>query len=615
MERRRLLLLLATAGALVLAALLWLTVEVQRLEDRDLASQRLAQHQELLRIALWRMDSHMAARLAREAARPAFEWSSFYAPGLAYNRLLQQVPMGDVLSPSPLLVSRGGLFPLYFQIDSNGAITSPQLPTGNLLDLAESTVLPDGVDAQTVGLMATLAPRITAAGMLGALTLAEAQSDLDSCAVTPHSATDSAARLERQSGQVAAPSLSNDYQVRSKASSAAQQSAQSAQQLEWNSMSAKAAEASNEKFQSAESAVALATTVGAMSPIWLPLGERTLAVARRVETPAGPIVQGIVLDWNLLSAELLGSIEDLLPLAELEPLDPSSEVSNRLASVPIGVLTGPMPDGPMDQAWAPTTAVLVATWVAAAAALSAASMAALAGVRYGERQRRFTSSVTHELRTPLTTFQLYSDLLAEGMIPEESRRDYLSTLRSEARRLSHIVENVLAYARLERGAKRPKVQTANCQALADRLEQCVRRRCADAGAELRVTHAISPGECLLDAAAAEQVVLNLADNACKYGNGQLGLRLELEVSCTPQGLDLKLRDYGPGIPAALRRRIFAPYERLPDAVEQGASGAGLGLAISRALAEAMGGTVSCAAPDEGPGVRFTFWAPSRRASA
>ncbi len=66
-----------------------------------------------------------------------------------------------------------------------------------------------------------------------------------------------------------------------------------------------------------------------------------------------------------------------------------------------------------------------------------------------ERRASFVSAVTHELRSPLTTFRMYAEMLAEGMVRDEQQRDrYLSTLRQEADRLSHLVDNVLQYARL-----------------------------------------------------------------------------------------------------------------------------------------------------------------------
>ena len=71
-----------------------------------------------------------------------------------------------------------------------------------------------------------------------------------------------------------------------------------------------------------------------------------------------------------------------------------------------------------------------------------------------ERRGAFVSAVTHELRTPLTTLRMYTEMLADGMVPDEPRRrSYLQTLRAEADRLGHLVENVLAYSRLERNRR------------------------------------------------------------------------------------------------------------------------------------------------------------------
>ena len=85
---------------------------------------------------------------------------------------------------------------------------------------------------------------------------------------------------------------------------------------------------------------------------------------------------------------------------------------------------------------------------AAATAVSALR----ASIAFGERRSRFASAVTHELRTPLTTFRMYSEMLADDMVPDEGqRRVYLATLKEESGRLATLVENVLTYARLEEG--------------------------------------------------------------------------------------------------------------------------------------------------------------------
>ena len=84
----------------------------------------------------------------------------------------------------------------------------------------------------------------------------------------------------------------------------------------------------------------------------------------------------------------------------------------------------------------------------------------------------FVSAVTHELRTPLTTFRLYSEMLASGMVQDETqKKNYLGTLEAEAGRLSHLVENVLAYARIERGSARAQVESVSIGDVLAELEK------------------------------------------------------------------------------------------------------------------------------------------------
>src|SRR6185436_17836640 len=140
-------------------------------------------------------------------------------------------------------------------------------------------------------------------------------------------------------------------------------------------------------------------------------------------------------------------------------------------------------------------------------------------VSLSERRGAFVSAVTHELRTPRTTFKMYSEMLADGMVTdEEKRKQYLGTLCSEANRLSHLVENVLAYARLERGSARRRVERVKLGALVERILPRLHERAersemklvvdADDAALATIVH--------VDAAAVEQILFNLVDNACKY---------------------------------------------------------------------------------------------------
>lgn len=128
------------AGVLaVVAALSYLTVHSLRLERAELIARREAKFQESIRLVLWRMDSAITPIIAREAARPHFEYESFYPADRAYTRRVRDVDAGEVLVPSPLLHIPDPLVRLNFQVEPSGEVVSPQVPSGMLRSLAEPT--------------------------------------------------------------------------------------------------------------------------------------------------------------------------------------------------------------------------------------------------------------------------------------------------------------------------------------------------------------------------------------------------------------------------------------------------------------------------------------------
>src|SRR5262249_17863679 len=156
----------------------------------------------------------------------------------------------------------------------------------------------------------------------------------------------------------------------------------------------------------------------------------------------------------------------------------------RVATLPVRLVRGraiaAVPEG-----ISPARLSLAGAWIAAT--LAALSVAALLGgvMDLSERRRVFVSAVTHELRTPLTTFRLYTDMLADGMVPDEARRgDYLARLRTEAQRLDHLVENVLFYARVESGRASAVRETVDLQALVDEVRPRLAELSARAGLEM-----------------------------------------------------------------------------------------------------------------------------------
>ena len=203
-----------------------------------------------------------------------------------------------------------------------------------------------------------------------------------------------------------------------------------------------------------------------MTPLWI---DGRLLLARRFTAGDRQYVQGCLLDWPAIKASLLDTIADLLPDADLEPVGENrgGDESRMLAALPVRLVPGPRTDGG-DSAASPMLLSLAAAWVCVTVAAAAVAVLLWGVMRLSERRAAFVSAVTHELRTPLTTFQMYAEMLAEGMVPDaEQQHRYLGTLRNEAIRLTHLVENVLAYARLERGRTAGRIEPIE---LADLIE-------------------------------------------------------------------------------------------------------------------------------------------------
>jgi signal transduction histidine kinase len=211
-----------------------------------------------------------------------------------------------------------------------------------------------------------------------------------------------------------------------------------------------------------------------------------------------------------------------------------------------------------------------------------------------ERRAAFVSAVTHELRTPLTTFKMYAEMLAGGMVREENkRREYLLQMCSEADRLHHLVENVLAYARLERGSARNRVERVTLGELIQRVKPRLEQRAGQASMMIQET--AEPGALgtfvEVDVSAVEQILFNLVDNACKYAapfSEDKIIYIEAVSEAGKPAL-VRVRDSGQGISAETAERLFQPFSKSAQQAAGNVPGVGLGLALCRGLGRSMGG--------------------------
>lgn len=358
-------------------------------------------------------------------------------------------------------------------------------------------------------------------------------------------------------------------------------------------------------------------TPGRQVVAWLdpptPAREPALAFLRSTGSNGGGTVRGFVLDWPRIHDRLLYEIRDLFPDARLErvtangPVDP---LGRGLANIPVRLVAEAHPVPPAPRLTAGRTALAVA-WLAAIVAAFAVGTTLRKSIDLGERRRRFVSAVTHELRTPLTTFRMYSEMLADGIVTTEGRRrEYLLTLKDESRRLSTMVDNVLAHARLEERGGSRRYESMSLDALLTRLKPPLERRVESTPMTLEIG-IDGPGDASLsvDAEAIGQILGNLVDNAAKYAGGTGSPTIHLGAAAQNGSLVLTVRDHGPGISREQARAIFDPFERGGRDPADPVPGVGLGLALARGLARDMGGELTLESPGDG-GARFRLELPT-----
>jgi signal transduction histidine kinase len=206
-------------------------------------------------------------------------------------------------------------------------------------------------------------------------------------------------------------------------------------------------------------------------------------------------------------------------------------------------------------------------------------------------RRQLLADVSHELLTPLTAMRGYLETLSmsEMRLAEATRDRYVRIVDEESRRLERIVGDLLELAKLEGAAPSFQQREVDVAALFERVAARHERELASRRIDL--VRAVEPGAGTIsgDPERLEQVLQNLAFNALRYTPD--GGRITLEARGTAEGLHLRVRDNGPGIPPEHLPRIFERFYKA-DASRAQTGGSGLGLSIAKTIVERHGGTIS-----------------------
>jgi signal transduction histidine kinase len=214
--------------------------------------------------------------------------------------------------------------------------------------------------------------------------------------------------------------------------------------------------------------------------------------------------------------------------------------------------------------------------------------------------------VTHELRTPLAQIRWFAELLHLGKLrTEDERVRSAQIIDQEARRLTYLVENVLNFSGAEKGVTRVSPALTDLdheiRGALELFAPLARARRSTVVARLEAATAVP-----LDRGAFRQILLNLLDNAVKYGPAAQTITVGSELA--GDRARIWVEDEGPGIPHDDRQRVWEPYVRLNRRAETGTGGSGIGLSVVRELVMLHGGRARAeGAP--GGGARFVVELP------
>jgi two-component system phosphate regulon sensor histidine kinase PhoR len=262
---------------------------------------------------------------------------------------------------------------------------------------------------------------------------------------------------------------------------------------------------------------------------------------------------------------------------------------------------------------------------------------AFAIVLVAEKERKisalkseFVANVSHELKTPLALVRMFAEMLQSGRVASDQKRaEYLEIIVRESERLSALIENVLDFARLERGRGSYEFAEGDVGDAVSRAANVYRYRAEREGIKLVLEVPESLPRARIDERAIQLAVVNLVDNALKYAPESK--TITIRASAHGGGVRVDVSDEGPGVPPEERLRIFDRFVRLSSSPRDGAAtlsatpsaapartaprsparGSGIGLALVKHIAESHGGRAWVESV-VGEGSSFCFTIPARR---
>lgn len=206
---------------------------------------------------------------------------------------------------------------------------------------------------------------------------------------------------------------------------------------------------------------------------------------------------------------------------------------------------------------------------------------------------RLLTNMGHEFRTPMNAIMGFANLINEGSLSDEERSRLAISIYESSSHLTHLIETMLDMSAIESGQLRIVTETCQISPLIEQLKSDIASKCNAKGLKLKISiDPLCPQSVTTDAKRLAQILYNLTENAIKFTQeGSIKISASLETDTEKPILIFKVKDTGIGIKPEFHQSIFDPFSQAEDAMTRNYGGVGLGLAVSRDLARAMGGDI------------------------
>ncbi len=233
-----------------------------------------------------------------------------------------------------------------------------------------------------------------------------------------------------------------------------------------------------------------------------------------------------------------------------------------------------------------------------------------------QAKMQFLANMSHEIRTPMNSILGFSELLISENLLVEKGKDYIERIRANGTQLLHLIDDILDLSKFEAGRIPIQKNTFSLKALMDELVSSFLPDLKSKGLALEVSDQVKGEDMIFtDPQRLSQILVNLLSNSIKFSHrGTIKVTLSLQVLAGTKNLKIEVEDNGIGIPTENQKNLFQPFSQGDSSIVRKFGGSGLGLVLSKRIAEALGGKLELKQSIPGQGSQFFVQIPIEKLS-